>query len=476
MAVSLLSRLWSSPTAMMLASTGLQSLLAVLIVPIVLYRFAAPTVALWALFSSLTALVNVATQSFTVTFVRAVAYSHAGASSLDDLAAGRSRPEARESNRELLAEVVSGARIAFLAIAVCALVLLASLGTVLVDHLVAATPDPRSAWIAWGLVLAASTSGVYTNLYVGYVEGHDHVAVVRRWDAIFALFAGVSSCAVLLLGGDFLALVISTQGWLLVRAVRNWMLCRRIDDRAYTKLARRPWRPALQTLWPAAWRSFVGVAGILGVNYMGGIFYAQIGEPRLVAGYLLAIRLFDALSSVARAPFYSRIPLLVRLHAQGQTSAQLATARSGMRLAYWIFVVGMLAAAALGPSVFRAIGSDVPFPALQLWLGLGTAYLLERYGAMHLQLFSTTNMIVWHTAALGYALIYLVTLAALHGPIDVYAFPIAMGLGYAGWYSWFSARHSYRAFGIRFWSFERALFVPPLVVATTATVIAASVG
>ncbi|MBA3542723.1 MAG: hypothetical protein H0T79_24110, partial [Deltaproteobacteria bacterium] len=51
MAASLSSRLWLSPTAMTLASTGLQSLLSVVILPIVLYRFEAPTVALWALFA-----------------------------------------------------------------------------------------------------------------------------------------------------------------------------------------------------------------------------------------------------------------------------------------------------------------------------------------------------------------------------------------------------------------------------------------
>lgn len=461
---------------MMLASTGLSSFVSIAIVPLVLYRFAAPTVALWALFSSLTALLNVATQSFTVTFVRAVAFAHAGARDLGDLAAGRPRPEAKAANLALLGEVVSGARAAFTVLASCAAVLMLAGGTLLVDHLVIATPDPTRSWIAWGIVITTSTASVFANLYVGYLEGHDHVALVRRWDAVFSLFSGVSSGAVLAFGGDFLALVISTQGWLIVRAVRNWMLCRGVDDRAYVALARSSWRPAIRALWPPAWRSFVGVASIVGVNYAGGIFYAQIGEPRLVASYLLAVRLFDALSAVSRAPFYSRIPLLVRLHAQGQQSAQLATARSGMRAAYWLFLTGMLAAAALGPPVFRAIGSDVPFPPTLLWLGLGSAYLMERYGAMHLQLFSTTNTIVWHTAAFGYAALYLVTLAVLHDRLGVYAFPAAMGLGYTGWYSWFSARHSYRAFGLAFWSFERALFLPPIAIAAAATIAAASLG
>jgi hypothetical protein len=54
----------------------------------------------------------------------------------------------------------------------------------------------------------------------------------------------------------------------------------------------------------------------------------------------------------------------------------------------------------------------------------------------------------------------------------VYAFPIAMALGYAGWYSWYSARRSYRMFGLAFWTFERALFLPPLAVALAATLVA----
>ena len=107
-----------------------------------------------------------------------------------------------------------------------------------------------------------------------------------------------------------------------------------------------------------------------------------------------------------------------------------------------------------------------------LWLGLGVALLLERYGAMHLQLYSTTNHIVWHTASFGYALIYLGAAGLLYRSLGVYAFPAAMVLGYGGWYGWFCARHSYAEFKLRFWSFERALFIPAIATVVLAAGIA----
>jgi hypothetical protein len=233
-----------------------------------------------------------------------------------------------------------------------------------------------------------------------------------------------------------------------------------------------PARPALRALWPAAWRSLLGVALIVGANQGGAIFYAQIGEPRTIAIYLLTLRLLETIAAVARTPFYARIPELVRLHAQGSTEQQLAVARTGMRFTYWLIVAGLLSASALGPAIFKALGSDVPFPPRTLWLALGCAYLLDRYGAMHLQLYSTTNRIVWHTAAGGYAVLYLVSLASTFDWLGIYTFPVAMLIGYAGWYCWYCAAHSYGAFGISPWRFERGLFLPPFAVACCATALA----
>ena len=457
---------------MMLASTSLQSLVQVAVLPLVLHRFDAATVALWALFSAIASFSSIATSTITITYVRAVAFAIVGAESLDDISVGRRGRPGSPPNLPLLAQIVAGARTSFNVIAAGLFAVLATGGSALVYRIVTATSTPDANWLAWGLVVVGTSAMSFGNTFVGYLEGHNHVALVRRWDAIFALFAAASSLSVLVVNGTLLWLVASTQLWVVLRVVRNQALCRKVEDGRYNALPRTASKPAVRALWPAVWRSFVGVALIVGTNQAGGIFYAQVGEPRMVAMYLLAMRILDVLSLIARAPFTARVPHLVRLYAQGDMHGVVASARPGMRYTYWLFVAGLLAGAALGPPIFHLVGSRVPFPPYLLWLALGGALMLERFGAMHLQLYSTTNQIIWHKVALGYAFGYVTTILILGGTLNVYAFPVAMFVGYLGWHSWFSARHSYRTFELRFWSFERALVIPPFAIIVAAIVVA----
>ena len=109
--------------------------------------------------------------------------------------------------------------------------------------------------------------------------------------------------------------------------------------------------------------------------------------------------------------------------------------------------------------------SNASFVSPSLWMILGLAIFAERYGAMHLQLYSTTNHIVWHVANGVTGIIFLIASLALVGLIGVYAFPISMFISNIGFYAWYSAGFSYRAYDLHFWSFERSTMIRPLCIA-----------
>jgi hypothetical protein len=87
---------------------------------------------------------------------------------------------------------------------------------------------------------------------------------------------------------------------------------------------------------------------------------------------------------------------------------------------------------------------------------MGLSMFAERYGAMHIQLYSTTNHIIWHIANGVSGVIYLIVVLILFKQIGVYSFPLGTLISYLGFYCWYSAMHSYRAFGLDFWTFERS--------------------
>jgi len=95
------------------------------------------------------------------------------------------------------------------------------------------------------------------------------------------------------------------------------------------------------------------------------------------------------------------------------------------------------------------------------WIGI----FLERYGAMHIQLYSTSNHIIWHLAN-GIAGVLMVVISVVLFPLlDVLAFPLSILGGYLGFYSWYAALHSYKEFKLSFWSFEKNVMLLPLSVA-----------
>ena len=132
-----------------------------------------------------------------------------------------------------------------------------------------------------------------------------------------------------------------------------------------------------------------------------------------------------------------------------------------MRLAYWTYLSGFLIVAALAAPLLHIIRSNVPFVDPRLWALLGLGFFVERYGAMHIQLYSTTNHIIWHVANGVTGTIYLLISSVLLPMAGVYAFPIGVLVSYTAFYSWYSATRVYRLFDTTFAHFERGVVLPP---------------
>jgi hypothetical protein len=143
---------------------------------------------------------------------------------------------------------------------------------------------------------------------------------------------------------------------------------------------------------------------------------------------------------------------------------QLTVARRGMSLAHWVYSVGFVAVGLTGGTLLEWVGSTIPFENQLLWCMFGVGFMVERYGAMHLQLYTTTNHVVWHIANGVTGSLYLGLALVLLGPLGIYAFPLALTLSYAGFYAWYAAYRSYKLFGIGFWEFETRVLLPPATV------------
>jgi hypothetical protein len=456
----LLVKVWDSPTFMTWGSFLSRSLSLVIVLPLLLTRLKTAEISLWYLFMTIIGLQMVVDAGFSPTFTRIIAYVMGGAG-IHELKVPQ-RTDSGIFDPQALNRVYSTMQRVYIRLGAVWTLLLATIGTVALIKPISLVHDVLGAWISWLVIVAISCVSLLGNQYSSYLQGVNQIAILRRWETATALGGIATSFIVLILGGGLLGLVIANQVWQLIGIIRNRWLAGKVEGGILRSFVSKPFdREVFQAVWPSTWRSGVGILMSYGVIQVSGIIYAQVGKTAEVAAYLLGLRLIQTISQFSQAPFYSKIPVLSRLYIEGRQNDLVRLAQRGMHHSHWSYASGFAVLGLAGEPLLRYIGSHVSFPEPLLWSLLGIAIFFERFGAMHIQLYSTTNHIIWHIANGVSGAIYLLVSLVLLKHIGVYSFPVGIMAGYLGFFSWYTAKHSYSAFDINILRFEsRCSFFP----------------
>ncbi len=457
-------------------ASAARSLNLLVVLPLVVSRLDAPEIAVWYLFVTLIQLQLLADLGFSPTFVRVFAYAAGGADVMELAEArggsGGTRPVNWRTVERIWGTVHSiYGRLTALAVAGMAIV-----GTAFVWRPIGAIADPQHGWIAWMTILGASTIILRGNAYAAYLNGLDHVALVRRWEAVMSLLASVTQAGVLLVGGGLISLTVSHQVWMVLNVVRNRYLARWIESGRLRDFATALDKRVFSVVWPRAWRSGLGLAmGNLPLQ-LTGMYYAQVADAERAAEYLVSLNLFGAIRGFSMAPLYSRLPTMARLRAEGRLDALARVARRGMHVSFWVFALLTVGMGVFAGRLLGMVGANATTVAPLPWALLGVALFVERYGASHLQLYSTTNHILWHIANGIAGSIVLLACAALFPALGLLAFPAAFLCGYLGFYVPFVVPRSLRAIDSTFMAFDVPILAGPTVVMAALLALALLVG
>ncbi len=459
---SLHSKCWNSPTLMTWASFLCRSLSMIVVLPLLLTRLETAEITIWYLFMTLIGLQAVVDAGFSPTFTRAVAYGMGGVS-LQELNVSRHAVN-DINNSQTLGPIIATMKRVYLLLGIVWTLLLVVLGTLVLAKPMSAVRDVQNAWVAWAVIVIVSWCSLQGTMYGAYLQGINQIALLRRWETVTVLGSIATSALVLLSGGGLLGLVIANQSWQIVFALRNWWLAQKAEHGLLRRCRGNFSREVFRAMWPSTWRSGLGILMSYGLIQASGIIYAQVGKTEDIAAYLLGLRLVQMVSQFSQAPFYSKIPILSRYYAEGRHQELIETAKRGMLLSHFSFVLGIVSLGLAGEPLLTLMRSHASFPESGLWAFMGMAFFVERYGAMHIQLYSTTNHIIWHTANGISGAIYIIVSLLLFQAIGVFAFPAGIFIGYAGFYSWYAAVHAYRYFKMNFLSFERGAALVPFVI------------
>jgi hypothetical protein len=464
----LISGVWDSPVATTwfaivarLSSFGV-------ILPFVLWRFDAPTAAVWLLFMSIAGLQALADAGFGPTFVRLFGHAVGGAS-LSELQPGRLNPVAREASNEqsitmVLSAVNLSAATIYRRLAIATALVLVMLGTWVIRKPVAAIGSPTDAWIAWLIVVVSTTTTLFGVRYSSFLQGIGQVALLRRWESLVHLIGLASGLTVVACDGGLLALVLSTQVPIIAGVLWSARLCSTFSVFRAEARAEDVSR-IVRYAWSAAWRSGLGIVAGFGTIQITGILYTQVLPPIEAASILLALRIAHVINLLAQPPFYSAIPQLAATWASGDIRSFLEVAKRGMRYSLLILVAAYAFAAFTLPAILSLVGSRTPFLSRGAWLLLAAGYFLERYGAMHLQLYTVNGRVIWHIANGVTGIIFVTANLALYRRFGSTALPLALLIANAAFYSWYCVAQSHRILAVRFVEFEMRIVGPALTAA-----------
>jgi len=433
-----------------------------LVTPLILRDFSPAQTSLWFLFLTISSLIMMADFGFGPSFVRAISYARGGRRTLEsgaDLLDGPNQP--------LLGSIYRALLKSYTRLSLIGGVLGAGLGTWAVMKPVSELADAREGWTAWGIVLVASIGIFRNNAYSNWLQGLNLVARVRRAEAILALGTTLLTATVVFATHNFLWTVLAAQVGTLLSSLMIRHLGRTAAPIA-KETSSEAEKSVMAFVWPAAWRSGVGVLMSNAIIQASGVIYAQMAPPSQVAPYLLAMRILQMIIQISMAPFYSKIPHFAALYAADRRPELIRDVQKGMARAHWVYVAGILAVAWTVQPLLHLIGSKVAFVSPTLWLFMGLAFFIERMGAMHLQFYSLSNHILWHIANGVAGTIYLVISILLLPHIGVAAFPAGIVAGYAGFYTWFAMYLVHKHYKQDTLAFELFCSIQPaLVFATT---------
>jgi hypothetical protein len=433
-----------------------------IVLPLILKKFTPPEISLWYLFSSIIVLMGLADMGFRSTFSRIISFAMGGAEDIGIYQGNVSGDAYKSPNWKLIEKISSNMKIIYFFLSVLLFILFVTFGSWSLIRPISQVEDQHGAWLAWTFIIITSVIKFYGTIYSNYLEGLNKVALVRRIESLTSLGSIVSSITVLILGGNLFHLVISIQTWVVVNTVRDWYLARYIEEGKYIGFKSQHFDKILfPKIWSPAWRS--GLSGLMsnGLTLLSGIVYAQIGSPELVAAYLLALRIMTQIKEISMAPFYSKIPLMARLRVEGKSEVLISNAQKGMFVGHIAFVMGVIIVSLTSNRLLSLINSNVPFVTSQFWLLLSFAFFVQRFGAMHIQLYLTTNHVISHIAD-GISGILFITFSFLFvNQLGIYSIPFGMLVGYLGFYAWYASIHSYRSLNVNFWNFEKRASITP---------------
>lgn len=462
----IINKLVNSPTFMTWFSFSAKSLSVLVVLPLILSKFSTTEISLWFLFSILFGFQIIADLGFGSTFTRLISYAMAGLKNLEDIGIEKYNIGSHKSpNWNLIIALNKKMKTIFLFISVIFVFLMALISFFFLDAPIENLENPNHGYYLLILILVVLFFKIYSRRYISFISGTNEVALLRRWEGIIVYFQIISSIIILILTENFYYLVITNQFWVLVGIVNTYLLQKRILNKNLNPILNEiepvfiEKKGFINHVFNPSWKSGIGTLSSYGLNQFSSLVLVDyLLEDDLVI-FLLSLKFINIISEFSRAPFYANLPTFAQKFQLLDTGKLLSVIKKSIDSSIFLTTICLLFVLFLGNYSFKLIGSNVNSIDYLLWFLFSLNLLFERLGAMHFQIHSLSNKVVWHKANLIYGLIFILVSIFTIKLLGLYAIPFAMLAGNLLYYTPIALKTTFKYYSYKFYKFNHNIII-----------------
>lgn len=434
----------------------------VILLPLLIDLLNDSDIAIWYLFSNVIGLQLLIDSGFSGNFIRYISFALNGNRSIFDKSSNES---IAITDVDFLRTISFAMTEIYKVLIVIFVLLYLTLGFYSFRLPIQLTTNSNLGWIVWTFTLISLPILIYGGKYSNILQGLNKIPLLRLWETVFNLFSSIFSVGILLATESIYLVIFSLYCWSLLSVLRNYLTVRKIEQMTSGNMDFSILKKMKPKLLLNSLKSGFGVFMAQGITYSMAFFFANKLDPSSLSTYLVTSGVIINIRNFSQAPFYSKIPFFATLTAQQNFKELEINLKKSMFQVYLIFFSSSVLLYLLfwGYIEYNSVSFMLDE---KLWFVLTLAFFLERYGAMHIQIYSLSNHILWHihNGVSGAITIFFVVIIYQYSPL--YSYPLALLISCLLFYSIYGPYYSYKFLNTSFWKFEKKLFFPWLILLT----------
>lgn len=383
-------------------ATFLQIGSGVLLFPIILRMLPSETVGIWAIFISITAMVNMLDFGFSPSFTRNVTYIFSGVNKLEKTGISEQKIELG-INFQLLSDIILSMKWFYKRIALAALLSLSVLGSLYLFYILNTNynSDKVEVWISWAIFCFVNTYNIYTLYYDSLMLGSGKVMRNKQIIIVSQIGYLTTALALILSGAGIVGIVAAQFVSLIIKRFLSYKSFFTPQLRNELPLAEvKSVKEIIRVIMPNSIKigitsigSFLGYESVIIV----GSLYLPLEQ---LASYGISIQIIGVIASLGMVYYSSYMPKVAFLRVQKDLLK--------IRKIYWIsvfillsvFVVSGAILVFAGNEILVLLKSNTFLLSGSMLLGLLTINLLEKNHAMAGGFLLTNNEVPYYKAAI----------------------------------------------------------------------------